>query len=152
MRNMARSLVTASIGAAAVMSVVAGCSSSSSSSSADSSSSAAVVTPSSNSNAPVVGGPNLPAATSVPSDKAEPTISGKKCGQTRGPDGALQVVIFPGSHVGCSDAMAVAGAFGPLMSQGTDQKVKGWDCGPSQIAGVLAKCTKGSDTFGFLTQ
>lgn len=99
---------------------------------------------------PVVGEPNLPAATSVPADKAEPTVSGEKCGQTRGPDGALQVVIFPGSHVSCPDALTVAHAFGPLMAQGTEQQVQGWDCGPSQIVGVLAKCAKGSDTFGFL--
>lgn len=138
------------------MSVVAGCSSSSSSSASDSST-PAVTTPASNSNVPVVSGPNLPPATSVPAHKEAPTISGEKCGQTRGPDGALQVVIFPGSHVGCIDALAVARAFGPQMAHGTDQKVNGWDCGPSQIAGVLAKCTRtssaggGSDTFGFLT-
>lgn len=84
-------------------------------------------------------------------------MSGENCGLTRGPDGALKIVIFPGSHINCSDATAVANAFSPHMASGTQQSVQGWDCGPSQIAGVLAKCTRtstaagGSDTIGFLT-
>ena len=99
-----------------------------------------------------VPGPRLPSATSVPPSKEGPSIEGTRCDTANGPEGALRVVIFPGGSADCGAVMPVARTFGPLISTGRNQDVDGWSCGPSQTTGVLAKCTKGSDAFGFLPQ
>ncbi|WP_299569096.1 hypothetical protein [uncultured Williamsia sp.] len=120
----------------------------------------AATSPSSVSDAPTstdpsataVPGPRLPAATSVPASKEGPAIAGTRCDTANGPEGALRVVIFPGGSADCGAVMPVARTFGPLIATGRDQDVDGWSCGPSQTTGVLAKCTKGSDSFGFLPQ
>ena len=116
-------------------------------------SSSAVETPTSTDpSAQTVPGPRLPAATSVPPSKEGPSIEGTRCDTANGPEGALRVVIFPGGSADCGAVMPVARTFGPLISTGRNQDVDGWSCGPSQTTGVLAKCTKGSDSFGFLPQ
>ncbi|ETD33148.1 hypothetical protein [Williamsia sp. D3] len=102
-----------------------------------------------NSNAPAVPGPSLPPATSIPDSKRLPAIEGVRCETVNGPDGALQVVIFAGSGVDCAAVMPVAKEYGPKIATGTPQQVSGWDCGPSQTRGVLSRCTRGSDAFGF---
>ena len=102
-----------------------------------------------NSNAPAVPGPSLPPATSIPDSKRLPAIEGVRCESVNGPDGALQVVIFTGSSVDCAAVMPVAREYGPKIATGTPQQVSGWDCGPSQTRGVLSRCTRGSDAFGF---
>ncbi|MGZ8178099.1 hypothetical protein ACXVUM_09215 [Williamsia sp. SKLECPSW1] len=99
-----------------------------------------------------VPGPRLPAATSVPESKEAPTVDGTRCDTANGPEGALRVVVFPGGSADCGTVMPVARKYGPLISSGRNQDVDGWNCGPSQITGVLARCTKGSDAFGFLPQ
>jgi hypothetical protein len=107
---------------------------------------------STNPSAEAVPGPRLPSATSVPPSKEAPTIDGARCDTVNGPDGALRVVVFPGGSADCGTVMPVARTFGPLISTGRNQDVDGWSCGPSQTTGVLAKCTKGSNSFGFVPQ
>ncbi|GAA2058168.1 hypothetical protein [Williamsia deligens] len=101
--------------------------------------------------AQAVPGPRLPAATSIPASKEEPTVDGTRCDTANGPEGALRVVILSGA-TDCGTVMPVARRFGPLISTGRNQDVGGWSCGPSQTTGVLAKCTRGDAAFGFLPQ
>lgn len=116
-------------------------------------SSAVVDAPTStNPSAQTVPGPQLPSATSVPPSKEAPTIGGTRCDTVNGPDGALRVVVFPGGSADCGTVMPVARDFGPLISAGRDQDVDGWSCGLSQTTGVLARCTRGADAFGFVPQ
>ena len=103
-------------------------------------------------NAEAVPGPQLPPATAVPPSKQSPNIEGTRCDTANGPEGALRVVVFPGGSAGCGVVMPVAKKYGPMISTGRNQTVDGWNCGPSQTAGVLAKCTRGSDSFGFIPQ
>lgn len=107
---------------------------------------------STNPSAQTVPGPQLPSATSVPPSKEAPTIGGTRCDTVNGPDGALRVVVFSSGSADCGVVMPVARTFGPLIATGRNQDVGGWSCGPSQTTGVLAKCTKGSDAFGFVPQ
>ncbi len=102
-----------------------------------------------NSNAPAVPGPSLPPATSVPDSKKLPDVEGTRCETVNGPDGALQVIIFPGGSVDCAVVMPIAKEYSPKIATGSPQQIAGWDCGPSQTRGVLSRCTKGSDAFGF---
>ncbi|WP_143696025.1 hypothetical protein [Williamsia sp. 1138] len=102
-----------------------------------------------NSNAPAVPGPSLPPATSIPDSKKLPDVEGTRCETVNGPDGALHVIIFPGGSVDCAVVMPIAKEYGPKIATGSPQQVSGWDCGPSQTRGVLSRCTKGSDAFGF---
>ncbi|GGF19316.1 hypothetical protein [Williamsia phyllosphaerae] len=102
--------------------------------------------------AEAVPGPQLPPAASVPPSKQAPNIAGARCDTANGPEGPLRVVVFPGGSAGCGVVMPVAKKYGPLISTGRNQTVDGWDCGPSQTAGVLAKCTRGSDSFGLIPQ
>ncbi|MBJ7291411.1 hypothetical protein [Williamsia sp.] len=103
-------------------------------------------------NAEAVPGPQLPPATAVPPSKQGPNIVGTRCDTANGPEGALRVVVFPGGSAGCDVVMPVAKKYGPMISTGRNQTVDGWSCGPSQSAGVLAKCTRGSDSFGLIPQ
>ncbi len=103
-------------------------------------------------NAEAVPGPQLPPATAVPPSKRGPNIVGARCDTANGPEGALRVVIFPGGSAGCPTVMPVAKKYGPMISSGRDQTVDGWNCGPSQTPGVLAKCARGADSFGFVPQ
>lgn len=103
-------------------------------------------------NAEAVPGPQLPAATAVPPSKQGPNIVGTRCDTANGPEGALRVVVFPDGSAGCGVVMPVARKYGPMISTGRNQTVDGWNCGPSQTAGVLAKCTRGSDSFGLIPQ
>ncbi|MGJ0118936.1 hypothetical protein ACQ7HM_07000 [Williamsia sp. MIQD14] len=102
--------------------------------------------------ATAVPGPRLPAATSIPPSKAAPSIEGTRCDTANGPEGALRVVIFPGGSVDCGTVMPVARAYGPTISTGRNRTVDGWSCGPSQTTGVLARCTRGESSFGFIPQ
>lgn len=102
--------------------------------------------------ATAVPGPRLPAATSVPPSKAAPSIAGTRCDTANGPEGALRVVIFPGGSVDCGTVMPVARTYGPTISTGRNRTVDGWSCGPSQTTGVLARCTRGESSFGFIPQ
>ncbi len=102
--------------------------------------------------ATAVPGPRLPPAVRVPLSKRAPNIVGTRCETAGGPEGALRVVIFPGASASCGVVMPVAKKYGPLISTGRDQAVGGWDCGPSQTQGVLAKCSRGSDSFGLVPQ
>ncbi|MGU3290973.1 hypothetical protein [Williamsia sp. M5A3_1d] len=102
--------------------------------------------------ATAVPGPRLPAATSIPPSKAAPEIAGTRCDTANGPEGALRVVIFPGGSVDCGTVMPVARTYGPTISTGRNRTVDGWSCGPSQTAGVLARCTRGESSFGFIPQ
>ncbi|PHV68870.1 hypothetical protein CSW57_01140 [Williamsia muralis] len=120
-----------------------------SSSPAESGATSSRTTSTENSNAPAVPGPSLPPATSIPDSKRLPAIEGARCETVNGPDGALQVVIFAGSNVDCAAVMPVAKEYGPKIATGTPQQVSGWECGPSQTRGVLSRCTRGSDAFGF---
>lgn len=105
-----------------------------------------------NSNAPAVPGPSLPPATSIPDSKRLPAIDGVRCETVNGPDGALQVVIFTGGSVDCATVMPVAREYGPKIATGIPQQVRGWQCSPSQTRGVLSRCTRGSDAFGFAVE
>lgn len=99
----------------------------------------------------VVPGPNpskLPPAPSVPADRQVPDIPGTKCGPTRGPDGALELVVLRG-HVSCDTAKKVAQEYGPMIAMAKKQTVQGWTCGPSESANILAACAKGDDAFVF---
>ena len=131
---------------------VAGTASSTTETAAPTSSTVSDAPTSTNPSAQTVPGPRLPSATSVPPSKEAPTVGGARCDTVNGPDGALRVVVFPGGSADCGAVMPVARTFGPLIYTGRNQDVDGWNCGPSQTTGVLAKCTKGSDSFGFLPQ
>lgn len=48
--------------------------------------------------------------------------------------------------------MPVAQAYAPSIASGSPQTVQGWECGPSQTRGVLSRCTRGDDTFGFMPE
>lgn len=89
-----------------------------------------------------------PPPASVPADRAVPDVPGTKCGATRGPDGALELVILKGK-VDCDVAKKVAEEYGPLISTGQKQSVQGWQCGPSDAENILAACAKGEDAFVF---
>ncbi len=92
----------------------------------------------------MVAGPAPRPASSVPADEQ---VVGEKCGTTKGPDGALQIVITKGS-LNCATAKQIADEYGPKIATGQPQTVSGWDCAPSQTAGELATCTKGGASFG----
>ncbi|SIR96169.1 hypothetical protein [Williamsia sterculiae] len=98
-----------------------------------------------------VPGPTLPPATSVPPSKEAPNISGTRCGTANGPEGALRVVVLSGTS-GCDVVMPVATEFGPKIALAKPATINGWECGPSETEGVLARCTKGDDAFGFLPE
>ncbi len=107
---------------------------------------------SSESGVAVVPGPNpskaAPPPASVPADRQVPDVPGTKCGPTRGPDGALELVVLRG-HVNCDTAKKVAKEYGPMIASGQKQTVQGWTCGPSDSANILAACAKGDDAFVF---
>ncbi|MBT0567390.1 hypothetical protein [Williamsia sp. CHRR-6] len=102
--------------------------------------------------AETVPGPNLPPAQNVPPGKQAPVIAGIRCDTANGPEGALRVIVFPGSRVGCAVVMPVARSYGPLISTGRPQQVAGWSCDLSSTPGVLARCARGGDSFGFVPQ
>ncbi|GAC67662.1 hypothetical protein [Gordonia soli] len=112
-----------------------------------SASSASVGTVSENPSASVVGGPRP--ATPVSSVPRSTHIQGTDCGETRGPDGALEIVVLAGG-VDCGTATKIAQEYGPKIATGQPTTVSGWQCGLADTAGVLATCTKGSDRIGFL--
>ncbi|GAB2638257.1 hypothetical protein GCM10027169_02740 [Gordonia jinhuaensis] len=101
--------------------------------------------------ATTVAGPRLPPATSIPASRQSPTIAGRRCGEAGGPEGALRVVIVEGTAT-CAQVMPVARAFGPRIALARNETVDGWQCGPSETVGVLANCSRGDDTFGFVSQ
>ncbi|GAB20148.1 hypothetical protein GOEFS_106_00440 [Gordonia effusa NBRC 100432] len=92
-----------------------------------------------------------PPPSSIPAERQTPVVAGAQCGLTKGPDGALTIVILDGK-VTCDTAKKIAGEYGPKIATGTNQTVSGWDCGPTQTAGVLAKCVKGDDAFGLVAK
>ncbi|GED96480.1 hypothetical protein [Gordonia crocea] len=99
----------------------------------------------------VVPGPNpskVGSPTSIPADRQVPDVPGTKCGATRGPDGALELVILKGK-IRCDTAKKVADEYGPMIASGRKQTVQGWTCGPSASENILAACAKGEDTFVF---
>ncbi len=99
-----------------------------------------------------VAGPKpAPPPASIPAEKETSVVSGTQCGLTKGPDGALTIVILEGS-VTCDTAKKIAADYGPKIATGTEQKVSDWTCGPTQTTGVLAKCVKGSDAFGLVAK
>ncbi|AZG46718.1 ABC transporter substrate-binding protein [Gordonia insulae] len=104
----------------------------------------AATTVSENPSASVVGGPK-PASptTSVADDHAGHT----ECGTTKGPDGALRIIVLEGA-LDCATAEQVATHYGPKIATGQPQQVSGWDCGPSETAGILAACSKDDQEFG----
>lgn len=85
----------------------------------------------------------------MPDSKKLPRVEGARCETVNGPDGALHVIIFPGGSVDCGVVMPIAKEYSPKIATGSPQQVNGWDCGPSQTRGVLSRCTKGNDAFGF---
>ncbi|MFW0797101.1 hypothetical protein AAFP30_25080 [Gordonia sp. CPCC 205515] len=95
-----------------------------------------------NSSAPVVAGPR-PASSAASTTEASETGT-RDCGTTAGPDGALHIQITAGS-VDCADAQALATKYGPMIATGQIQTVDDWKCGPAQIPGVLAACTRSVD-------
>ncbi|NMO05189.1 hypothetical protein HH308_28625 [Gordonia sp. TBRC 11910] len=105
-----------------------------------------------NPDASTVAGPK-PAAppSSIPAGKQTSVVAGKQCGLTKGPDGALTIVILEGG-VTCDVAKTVATVYGPKIASGSEQQISGWTCGPTQTAGVLAKCVKGDDAFGLVAK
>lgn len=108
-----------------------------------SSTSVADSTVSAGSSAVAVPGPKPRPASAVPADEQ---VAGEKCGTTKGPDGALQIVVTQGS-LNCGTAKQIAGEYGPKIATGEPQTVSGWRCAPSQTEGELATCTKGGDAF-----
>lgn len=94
-----------------------------------------------NTSAPVVAGPRPGSETPATSASAP---GSHDCGTTAGPDGALRITVTAGS-VDCADAKAVAAKYGPMIATGQIQTVDGWKCGPAQITGVLAACTRSVD-------
>ncbi|GAA3037264.1 hypothetical protein GCM10010528_17370 [Gordonia defluvii] len=99
----------------------------------------------------VVPGPNpaqVAPPASVPADRHIPDVPGTKCGATRGPDGALELVVLQGK-VDCGTAKKVAHEYGPMIASGQKQTVDGWTCGPSTAENILAACAKGDDAFVF---
>ncbi|MYR07414.1 hypothetical protein GTV32_14350 [Gordonia sp. SID5947] len=109
-----------------------------------SSSETTATTISENPNASVVGGPKpVSPTTSVADDHAGHT----QCGVTKGPDGSLRIVVLQGDLT-CDTAKQVATEYSPKIATGQPQQVSGWQCGPSETAGILASCTKGDQEFG----
>lgn len=99
----------------------------------------------------VVPGPNpskIASPTSIPADRHVPDVPGTKCGATRGPDGALELIVLKG-RVSCTTAKKVAQEYGPMIATGKKQTVQGWTCGPSESENILAACAKGDDAFVF---
>ncbi|GAB08318.1 hypothetical protein GOARA_008_00180 [Gordonia araii NBRC 100433] len=99
----------------------------------------------------VVPGPNpskIGPPASIPADRHVPDVPGTKCGPTRGPDGALELVVFQGK-VNCETAKKVADEYGPKIASGQKQTVQGWTCGPSDGENILAACAKGNNIFVF---
>lgn len=102
--------------------------------------------------ASTVAGPKpAPPPSSIPAEKQTSVVAGTQCGLTKGPDGALTIVILDG-NVSCDTAKAVAKEYGPKIATGASHTVSGWDCGPTQTVGVLAKCVKGTDAFGLVAK
>ncbi|WAC57890.1 hypothetical protein [Gordonia sp. SL306] len=111
---------------------------------ATSSSETSAATISENPNASVVGGPKpVSPTTSVADDHAGHT----QCGTTKGPDGSLRILILQGD-LSCDTAQQVATQYSPKIATGQPQRVSGWQCGPSETAGILASCSKGDQEFG----
>ncbi|MBM7368308.1 hypothetical protein [Gordonia hydrophobica] len=112
----------------------------------------AVMTPPSDSSVPVVGGPKpRSSTTAVQTDESTTSDGDKTCGATKGPDGALYIHIVEGDLT-CDVAKSIAKEYGPLIATGAPQTVSGWDCGPSNTAGEMARCTKGSQAFALMVQ
>ena len=91
-------------------------------------------------------GPATEAATHTPEPADTP------CEEVRGPEGALRIVVFAGSEVGCTEVMPVANNYGQYLATGEPHTVDGWDCGPSQAPKVLVTCTRDTDAFGFVVE
>ncbi|WP_059037136.1 hypothetical protein [Gordonia desulfuricans] len=143
--RITRWTLAAVAGAAAL--TLAACGSEQESSSAESAPSAsAPVGAGPSGSAPVVAGPRPASPTRSVSDTV--AASREVCGTTPGPDGALRVIILEGS-TSCTDAKALAEAYGPKIATGAPQTVDGWDCEPSSQAGFLSTCTKDGATVGF---
>jgi hypothetical protein len=123
---------------------LAGCGTEQESAPSSGAASGSATTVSENPSASVVGGPK-PASptTSVADDHSHTTV----CGTTKGPDGALRILILDGD-LDCGTAKKVATEYGPKIATGAPQQVSGWDCGPSETTGILASCTKGGQEFG----
>lgn len=99
----------------------------------------------------VVPGPNpskIGPPASIPASRRVPDVPGTKCGATRGPDGALELVVFKGK-VSCETAKKVADEYGPKIASGEKQTVRGWTCGPSDSENILAACAKDDNIFVF---
>ncbi|MFT4042853.1 MAG: hypothetical protein QM673_06790 [Gordonia sp. (in: high G+C Gram-positive bacteria)] len=97
----------------------------------------------------VVGGPRITRPATSITDQTSKTTSGtRECGKTAGPDGALRVLILDGT-VRCADAKKLASAYSPKIATGQPQTVDGWQCGPSETAGILAACIKGDAEIDF---
>lgn len=118
----------------------------------DSSSAVSGVTPPSDASVPVVAGPKpKTSASPEPTGESVSADGTKTCGATKGPDGALYIHIVDGD-LSCDTAKTIAKEYGPLIATGAPQTVSGWDCGPSDTAGELARCTKGSQAFALMVQ
>ncbi|GEE00293.1 hypothetical protein nbrc107696_07390 [Gordonia spumicola] len=112
------------------------------------SSTVAEVTPPSDRSVPVVPG-RKPTSETTQTPKSSTPDGVKSCGATAGPDGALQIHLV-GGDVTCATAKAIAKDYSPLIATGKAQKIKEWDCGPSNVAGELARCTKDDLAFALV--
>lgn len=117
----------------------------------DTSASSATAATSSPAASTVAGPKPAPPPSSIPAEKQTSVVAGTQCGLTKGPDGALTIVILDG-NVNCDTAKNVAKEYGPKIATGANHTVSGWDCGPTQTVGVLAKCVKGNDAFGLVAK
>lgn len=93
--------------------------------------------------------PTTIAQTSTPGAIAR---GGVTCGAVRGPEGALRVVIFGAGSAQCALVMPVAEQFAPSIAAARTVTIDGWECGPSQTIGVLARCSKDTANFGFVVE
>lgn len=101
---------------------------------------------------PAVAGPNpqsphTPTSTDASTSRSV-TSGATTCGTVAGPDGALRVLVLAG-NVGCATAKKIGIEYSPKISTGTQQRVSGWTCGPSEVSGILAACQSGDKVIGF---
>ncbi|MFW0789606.1 hypothetical protein [Gordonia sp. CPCC 205333] len=152
MSRVAKFLSSAVV-AGAVCLVFAGCGSEEQAAESPTSTSATSAPTTTSSTAASTVGGRKPAAppSSIPAERQTSVVAGTQCGLTKGPDGALTIVILDGK-VTCDTAKKIAGEYGPKIATGANQTVSGWDCGPTQTSGVLAKCVKGDDAFGLVAK
>lgn len=93
-----------------------------------------------NPSVPTVAGPSPVPNPDVP--ETAPAEALRSCGQTAGPDGALQVHVMEGD-ISCDDVADVLDGYDARMrTTGADHDVDGWTCGPARVEGELFRCAK----------